>query len=417
MATITNVPNCHRSVCVSSSSHGSSSSKSTATENGSHISAISAMNPFMTLVDAAASLLDKTSEIEAHKVFKNPDAAAKIPAAAEAVVVASIIPPSSENSSGKKQTFAEFLMTILEDPRYEDALTWMPDGKAFTIKNHKMFKRELMPKLFNIRNMSSFVRKLGRWGFSRVHEKVTGNSDIFKHPDFRKDDWEACCKIKCAKHPKAKPVPSLHKNSAVVDLAATENGMPTSQPNSCPVSTPQVGVAGMRCVHYGPSHVSPPTPSKVILRLELARLVPAQSRQSAIPVHDLENVTNEVVGAVFGTCRRDEETVVAMPKKYSAKHPGMRVISGSTFTSRFYPLEYSQAPSSVDHMIYQSRSYCPKSRNSICSRRVSLDSPAPNRVIFKTKGQQVVPRTWALKRTIFYPRRSQEQSGTKPVHV
>ena len=88
----------------------------------------------------------------------------------------------------QKPTFAEQLYDILENEEHHDVLQWMPDGTAFTVVNHKKFTLYKMAKLFNIRNMSSFVRKLGRWGFSRVHEKQSNNSDIFRHPDFRRGE-------------------------------------------------------------------------------------------------------------------------------------------------------------------------------------------------------------------------------------
>jgi hypothetical protein len=80
-------------------------------------------------------------------------------------------------------------MALLDDDDFE-FLTWMPDGKAFTIIKPKLFTKEYMPKYFSIRNMSSFVRKLSRWGFIRVHEAATRNSDIFKHPQFQRGNRE-----------------------------------------------------------------------------------------------------------------------------------------------------------------------------------------------------------------------------------
>lgn len=97
----------------------------------------------------------------------------------------------------KKVTFAEYLMQCLNDEANHDVMQWMPCGTQFTITNHRKFTMERMPTLFKIRNMSSFVRKLTRWGFSRVHEKETGNSDIFKHPMFQKDKPDLCKKIRC----------------------------------------------------------------------------------------------------------------------------------------------------------------------------------------------------------------------------
>lgn len=97
----------------------------------------------------------------------------------------------------EKVTFAEYLMQCLTDKANHDVMQWMPCGLQFTITNHRKFTMEHMHTLFKIRNMSSFVRKLTRWGFSRVHEKETGNSDIFRHSNFQRDQPELCKKIRC----------------------------------------------------------------------------------------------------------------------------------------------------------------------------------------------------------------------------
>lgn len=97
-----------------------------------------------------------------------------------------------------KISFAEHLYNVLENPEHHDVLNWMPDGLNFTVVNHKKFVLQKMPTLFQIRNMSSFVRKLGRWGFSRVFEKETNNSDVFKHPHFHRGDRAGVRKnVKC----------------------------------------------------------------------------------------------------------------------------------------------------------------------------------------------------------------------------
>jgi len=82
-------------------------------------------------------------------------------------------------------------MEILNDDANSDVLRWMPCGTQFTITNYRKFVSEgRMEQLFHIRHMSSFVRKLNRWGFTR--EFVAGNLDIFRHPSFRRDRPDLC---------------------------------------------------------------------------------------------------------------------------------------------------------------------------------------------------------------------------------
>jgi hypothetical protein len=61
---------------------------------------------------------------------------------------------------------------------------------------HKKFTKVEMPKIFNIKNMSSFVRKLTRFGFTRIHDKQTMNSDIFAHTYFQRGCYEKATQIK-----------------------------------------------------------------------------------------------------------------------------------------------------------------------------------------------------------------------------
>lgn len=177
--------------------------------------------PFMALVDAAASLLDEKATVVAKSedlrevtvgsgsssgetsselrpttpTFSKDSLSA--PGSSSPKSVVSVTGSIEETLSDKKLSFTEQLMSILDDEEYTDVVTWMPDGKAFTIRDPKRFTKELMPKFFSIRNMSSFVRKLTRWGFARVHEKQTMNSDIFKHPEFQQGQLGKCREIKC----------------------------------------------------------------------------------------------------------------------------------------------------------------------------------------------------------------------------
>jgi len=131
----------------------------------------------------------------------------------------------------ENMSFVQQLMALLDDEA-SPYLAWMPDGKSFTIKNPKKFTSDQMPKLFKIRNMSSFVRKLTRWGFSRYHEKETMNSDIFRHNEFQKGNWEGCAKInfKCAGH---QPMSSSLRKDLISKKTRT-----TTKPISVPQSTP-----------------------------------------------------------------------------------------------------------------------------------------------------------------------------------
>lgn len=59
------------------------------------------------------------------------------------------------------------LMKVISQKEYTDIITWLPDGKAFTIVRPKAFVAEILPGFFKSAKYSSFTRKLHRWGFQR----------------------------------------------------------------------------------------------------------------------------------------------------------------------------------------------------------------------------------------------------------
>jgi len=65
--------------------------------------------------------------------------------------------------------FPQRLMSILSDERNSDSICWLPHGRAFAIRNRKLFAEKIMPKFFPRKSKySSFTRKLNRWNFVRV---------------------------------------------------------------------------------------------------------------------------------------------------------------------------------------------------------------------------------------------------------
>ena len=120
---------------------------------------------------------------------------------------------ASSISSAPTLGFIETLRQTLDDDSYSEIIAWMPDRNSFTIVNHKVFVKEVMPKVFSMKNMSSFVRKLSRFGFARKFDKKTMNTDIFHNKDFSQDKPELDASIKCA--PIAKPASKAVTLSAV----------------------------------------------------------------------------------------------------------------------------------------------------------------------------------------------------------
>ena len=259
-------------------------------------------NPFMCLVDAATSILDKEPAREDNGSPTDQDLK-EASKETSRPSTPSTLSKNIQDDGNKKHSFAEHLMAVLDDESNSDILTWMPNGKAFTIINPKKFTLVDMPKLFNIRNMSSFVRKLGRWGFHRVHEKETRNSDIFKHEFFQRGNFELCAKIKCVGRKDSPPSPKLVPTVKV----------PQPKPKVIPTVAKSLAIP-----------VSPPTPQKSIastqdqqnalnyLNRARAAQEQLQHRSMASPssLHQhpssLNNMTSEVLSAAMETLHRDQ---------------------------------------------------------------------------------------------------------------
>jgi hypothetical protein len=110
------------------------------------------------------------------------------------------------NSRIKQQSsFPDTLMTLLLDQRYNDILTFLPDGKFFAIRA-KEFAQDLMQKNFQVATFDEFLELIDGWGFSRINHRqptfddidvhsnpsIINNSGsgihVFRHPRFEKSD-------------------------------------------------------------------------------------------------------------------------------------------------------------------------------------------------------------------------------------
>ena len=69
-----------------------------------------------------------------------------------------------KGSTDDSMLFPQKLMEILSDPVNYDAISWLPDGQAFVIRNRTLFAENVLPQYFTRQaKYSSFTRKLNRW--------------------------------------------------------------------------------------------------------------------------------------------------------------------------------------------------------------------------------------------------------------
>ena len=76
--------------------------------------------------------------------------------------------------------FVQKLYTMVDDPSTSDIIGWTSDGAAFEVLKLEPFTQGQLPTYFKHGNLSSFVRQLNTYGFS----KVDANAWVFSHPDF-----------------------------------------------------------------------------------------------------------------------------------------------------------------------------------------------------------------------------------------
>ncbi|CAH8392039.1 unnamed protein product [Eruca vesicaria subsp. sativa] len=57
---------------------------------------------------------------------------------------------------------------LVDDPVYDELISWNEDGSAFIVWKPAEFARDLLPKYFKHNNFSSFVRQLNTYGFRKV---------------------------------------------------------------------------------------------------------------------------------------------------------------------------------------------------------------------------------------------------------
>lgn len=74
-----------------------------------------------------------------------------------------------DDEDDDSKIFPMRLHEILNDEAHVNAICWLPHGKAFVIRDRKIFAEKVMPKFFSRKaKYSSFTRKLNRWNFTRV---------------------------------------------------------------------------------------------------------------------------------------------------------------------------------------------------------------------------------------------------------
>jgi len=103
---------------------------------------------------------------------------------------------SKKNEVDNAKIFPQRLMEILSEPSNNDAITWLPHGKAFIIINHEKLLNTVLPKYFRKTKYTSFTRKLNRWNFTRVTARGSEFRSYY-HDFFQRDNSALCAQMYC----------------------------------------------------------------------------------------------------------------------------------------------------------------------------------------------------------------------------
>lgn len=102
----------------------------------------------------------------------------------------SSVRPEPKQRKRHVKSFPQKLMETINEYYDESIIAWLPDGKSFVVVDPDLFVENVLSQTFKGGKYSSFVRKLNRWGFSRL---ISGTGmDCFHNPLFQRDRPELC---------------------------------------------------------------------------------------------------------------------------------------------------------------------------------------------------------------------------------
>ena len=89
-------------------------------------------------------------------------------------------------TKNKSPLFLIKLHKILDETKYSDIIHWDNDGKIIIISNEDDFKKKVLKKFFNHKNITSFIRQLNLYNFHKIKTNNKKESRYI-HSEFNKD--------------------------------------------------------------------------------------------------------------------------------------------------------------------------------------------------------------------------------------
>jgi len=94
---------------------------------------------------------------------------------------------SKKRIRGESCLFLEKLFYILQDPENSHIIHWNEDGTIVIISDPINFTLNILPKHFNHKNYSSFVRQLNYYGFSKKSNIYISTEEQYVNENFKRD--------------------------------------------------------------------------------------------------------------------------------------------------------------------------------------------------------------------------------------
>ena len=88
--------------------------------------------------------------------------------------------------SKKSQSFLSKLYDILNNHNYNNVISWDTDGKKVVISDVVKLCKDILPKFYKHRNLSSFIRQLNLYGFHK-YKGIMESLEIYEHETFNKN--------------------------------------------------------------------------------------------------------------------------------------------------------------------------------------------------------------------------------------
>lgn len=120
--------------------------------------------------------------------------------------------------------FLERLKKILNNSKNRKIIHWNKDGTTIVISNISDLSKKILPKYFNHRNYSSFVRQLNIYKFRKIKPTRITDDELFINENFKKNNGE----IKETKEIKLK---AINNNKENIKTKIKENDIKKSISN------------------------------------------------------------------------------------------------------------------------------------------------------------------------------------------